>query len=292
MKIHLYLMILWVSFTIALMKGFKRHSSTSNAISIGAGCERRSETSLHHVAYKAKQVTPAGLLQPLILSQIWEDISMGFITGLPISRGKSIIFVVVDRLLKYAHFKPLSHPYIAISVARVFFDSIFKLHGMPRSIICDQDPTFTSAFWSNLFKLNGTDFNYSSAYHPQMDGQSEVVNRTIEMYLRCFTSSQPKEWMRWLSWAEFCYNISWHSSTKKTPFQAFYGRPPPTLSSYIPGTSKIEAVEKELLALDQILNLLKKNISEAQSRMKTVYDHGHTERVFIEGDWVYLKLQP
>ena len=114
---------------------------------------------------------------------------------------------------------------------------------MPNSIVCDKDLTFTSMFWKELFRLNGTDFNFSSAYHPQTDGQSEVVNHTIEMYLGCLTSSQPSNWGKWLAWAEYCYNTSWHSSIKRTPFEVVYGRSPPTLLAYVPGTARVAAVE-------------------------------------------------
>jgi hypothetical protein len=100
--------------------------------------------------------------------------------------------VVVDQLSKYAHFIAISHPYTAVSIAQVFFENIFKLHGMPKSIVCDRDPTFTSNFWTELFKLQETSFNFSSAYHAQTDGKTEVVNRTLEMYLRCFAGNQPK----------------------------------------------------------------------------------------------------
>ncbi|KAK0592694.1 hypothetical protein LWI29_023740 [Acer saccharum] len=218
---------------------------------------------------------------------------MDFIDGLPVSKGKTTIFVVVDRLTKYAHFILLSHPYTAVGVAEIFFENIFKLHGMPRSIVCDRDPTFTSIFWSELFKRNGTNFNYSSAYHPQTDGQSEVVNRTLEMYLKCFSSSRPKEWCNWLAWAEYCYNTSWHSSIKTTPFELVYGRAPPTLLSYIPGAATaIESVDNQLKIRDQVLQDLRVTLQESQSRMKKIYDQHHTEREFEVGDWVYLKLQP
>lgn len=193
---------------------------------------------------------------------------MDFIDGLPSSRGKTTIFVVVDRLSKYAHFVPISHPYTAMSVAQIFFDNVFKLHGMPQTIVCDRDPVFTSLFWRELFNLQGTRFNFSSAYHPQTDGQTEVVNRTLEMYLRCFTSSHPKLWIKWLSWAEYCYNTSIHSATGKSPFEIIYGRPPPTLLSYVPGTAKVAAVECELLDRDAMIRDLREKIQQTQNRMK------------------------
>jgi hypothetical protein len=116
------------------------------------------------------------------------------------------------------HFTPLKHPYTAAQVAQTFFEVIFKLHGIPSSIVCDRDPVFTGIFWRELFRLHGTKFNFSSAYHLQTDGQTEVVNRTIEMYLRCFTNSSPNRWAKWLPWVEYCYNTGYHSATKWTPF--------------------------------------------------------------------------
>lgn len=130
--------------------------------------------------HKIELQRPTGLLQPLpIPTQIWSDISMDFIDSLPSLKGKNALLVVVDRLSKYAHFIPLSHPYTTPGIAQVFFDNIFKLHGMPQSIVCDKDPTFTSALWKELFNLQGTRFNYSSPYHPQTDGETKVVNQTV-----------------------------------------------------------------------------------------------------------------
>ncbi|KAL4192968.1 hypothetical protein AMTRI_Chr06g197020 [Amborella trichopoda] len=164
---------------------------------------------------------------------------MDFIDRLPLSKGKSTIFVVVDRLSKYAHVITISHPYTAVGVAQVFFNHIFRLHRMPCSIVCDRDPTFTIVFWKELFQLNGTSFNFSSAYQPQTNGQSEVVNRTLEMYLKCSRSSQLKNWAKWLTWAEFCYNTSCHTAIGRTPFKVVYGRSPPSLLAYIPGTTRV-----------------------------------------------------
>jgi hypothetical protein len=219
--------------------------------------------------HKAANTKPAGLLQPLpIPEHIWSDISMDFIDGLPSSYGRTTIFVVVDRLSKYGHFTPLKHPYTAAQVAQTFFEVIFRLHGIPSSIVCDRDPVFTGIFWRELFRLHGTKFNFSSAYHPQTDGQTEVVNRTIEMYLRCFTSSSPKQWAKWLPWVEYCYNTGYHSATKRTPFEIVYGRPPPSLLPYVPGTTKSAAVEDTLRARDEILREVRQHLLDAQNRMK------------------------
>jgi hypothetical protein len=103
---------------------------------------------------KGEIVKSPGTLQPLpIPPTIWKDISMDFISGLPKLGNKSVIMVVMDRLSKYAHFYALQHPFTASTVAQLFMDQVFKLHGMPHSIISDRDPTFTSNFWQELFKL-------------------------------------------------------------------------------------------------------------------------------------------
>lgn len=138
---------------------------------------------------------PAGLLQSIpIPAMVWNELTMDFITHLPFSHVYSVILVVVDRLTKAAHFGPLPTGFTATKVDKLFTDMVVKLHGFPSSIISDRDPVFLSKFWAELFKLSGTSLKHSSAYHPQTDGQSEVVNRCLEQYLRAMTSDKPERW--------------------------------------------------------------------------------------------------
>lgn len=188
---------------------------------------------------------------------------MNFIKGFLRAGGKTVILTVVDRFSEYAHFVPLGHPYTATSVTRAFFDDVFRLHGVPCSIVSDRDPVFTSAFWSELFSLMGVKLRLSTAFHPLTDGQSEVMNRIIGVYLRCLAGDRPKSWLRWLPWAEFCYNTSFQTAIKTTPFEVVYGRPPPTLISYEPGLGKVPAVDRQLQDRDVFLAEIKDRLLHA-----------------------------
>lgn len=236
---------------------------------------------------------PPGLLQPNVIPDgAWKCISMDFIEGMPKSAGKTVIFVVVDRLTKYGHFIPLSHPYTASTVAQHFVQAVFRLHGMPESIISDRDPIFLSNFWQEFFRLQGTKLSKSSAYHPQTDGQTENLNRTLEQYLRCVVGEKPQNWVVALPWAKYWYNTAHHSAIGMTPFQALYGYTPPAIRTYNPGDTAVESVDQQLRTRDELLAVMKRNLEIAQCRMKHFYDKKHVERHIEAGDWVYLKLQP
>ena len=217
---------------------------------------------------------------------------MDFIEGLPKSRGKDTILVVVDRLSKYAHFLALSHPFSAATVVQLYFEHIFKLHGLPKTIVSDRDKIFLSRFWQELFSLLKVSLHMSSAYHPQSDGQTEVVNRCLEGYLRCITGEKPVEWVLWLPLAEWWYNSNWHSSTGVTPFEAVYGQPPALHVPYLAGDSKVEAVDRSLKARKECLKMLKYHLERAQHRMKQQADKHRTDKSLEVGDMVYVRLQP
>jgi hypothetical protein len=141
---------------------------------------------------KIEHLHPASLLQPLAVpNTVWADIVMDFINGFPKVGGKLVILMVVDHFSMYGHFIALSHPYSTVMVAASFFEHVVRLHGIPASIVSDQDPIFMSRVWQELCHLSSTKLCLSSAFRPQMDGQSEVTNRVITMYLRCLASDRP-----------------------------------------------------------------------------------------------------
>jgi hypothetical protein len=109
---------------------------------------------------------------------------MDFIIGLPRAQGKDCIFVVVDRLTKFSHFFPIATDFSATQVAELFFREVVKLHGLPKTIITDRDIRFIITFWKELFKLVGTTLTPSTSYHPHTDGQTEIVKKWVEGYLR------------------------------------------------------------------------------------------------------------
>lgn len=141
---------------------------------------------------------PAGLLPLHVPSLVWDELTMDFITRLPLSRGFEVTLVVVDRLSKSAHFGALSSQFTAIKTVNLFADMVVKLHGFPSSIISYRDPIFMSSFWQKLFELSGTQLRHITTYHPQTDGQSEVVNWGLEQYLRAFTHDKPQTWSSFL----------------------------------------------------------------------------------------------
>ena len=118
-------------------------------------------------------------------------------------------------------------------------DQIFHLHGIHSSIVSDRDATFTSHFWTKLVHLTGTKLKMSSGYHPQTDGQTEVINKCLETYLPFFTSEQQHQWEKWIPLARWWYNTSYYTASKMTPYEAVYGQAPLVLLPYTPNSSPV-----------------------------------------------------
>ncbi|WVZ11913.1 hypothetical protein V8G54_016443 [Vigna mungo] len=187
---------------------------------------------------------PGGLLHPLpILTGVWEDISLDFVTGVPPSNGYTVLLVVVDRFSKAVHLGTLHSGFIAYKVVEFFV-------------------TLT-----------------------------EVINRTIEQYLRAFVHNKPNHWFKYLPWAEYHYNTSIHSWSGLTPFEVVYGKPPPSIPTYIEGISSNAGCDSLLTSREEIFALLKANLLKAQIRMKKLADSKRRDLKFEVGSWVYLKLQ-
>lgn len=242
---------------------------------------------------KPDRTKSPGLLHPLpVPTAAWSLITMDFIEGLPTSGGMNTILVVIDKFTRYGHFIPLRHPFTAASVAKLFLNHVYRLHGMPTSIMTDRDRIFTSHFWQALFKLADVQLNMSSAYHPQTDGQTERVNQCLETFLRCFVHSCPTQWLHWLALAEYWYNTSFHSALGRTPFEALYGYTPRAFGVSAATTTPITDLQSWLQDRDLMQRLIRQHLLRARQRMKSQADKGRTERQFSVGDWVYVKLQP
>jgi hypothetical protein len=175
---------------------------------------------------KAEHQRPAGLLQPLQVPEWkWESVGMDFITGFPrSSRGNDSIWVIVDRLTKVAHFIPVKTTYTSGQLADLYLSRIVSLHGVPKTIVSDRGTQFTSRFWRSLHQALGTKLAFSTAYHPQTDGQTERVNQILEDMLRACVLAYGAKWEDCLPFAEFSYNNSYQASLQMAPFEALYGR--------------------------------------------------------------------
>ncbi|CAL1408143.1 unnamed protein product [Linum trigynum] len=242
------------------------------------------------------KVQSSGLYTPLPIPSLpWVDISMDFVLGLPrTKRGRDSIFVVVDRFSKMAHFIPCHKTDDAVNVADLFFKEVVRLHGMPRTIVSDRDAKFLSYFWKTLWSKLGTKLLFSTTCHPQTDGQTEVVNRTLSQMLRAIIKSNIKTWEDCLPHVEFAYNRAVHSTTKYSPFEIVYGFNLLTPLDLTPLPLKEQVNMDGAKKAEYVKNLHEKarlNIERRTEQiLKNVNKH-RKARNFEVGDWVWVHMR-
>ena len=242
---------------------------------------------------KVEHQKPPGLLQPLKIPEWkWEHITMDFVAGLPPTRGNDSIWVIVDRLTKSAHFIPMKMRGSMDILAHKYIDNIVKLHGIPDSIVSDRDMRFVGRFWVSLQAALGTTLNFSTAYHPQTDGQTERTNQTMEDMLRACVLDFGKDWEKSLPLCEFAYNNSYHSSIGMAPFEALYGRKCKTPICW-------EEIGVRSFHGPSVISDTSEKVKRIIDRLKISRDwqksYAHLKRRDLEfqvGDKVFLKVSP
>jgi hypothetical protein len=247
--------------------------------------------------HTCRRTTPShearqGVLRPLPVPQrSWQDISMDFITHLEPSQGHDAILVIVDRLTKMKHFIPCHGTCDAEGVAQLYVRHVWKLHGLPNTVVSDRGPQFVSAFWKHLNKRLRIKSLLSTAFHPETDGQTERANAVLEQYLRAYVSYLQDDWVEWLPLAEFASNSARSETTQATPFLANYGFHPrmgfePIQPANKPGAQDAEDFSNHM---QRIMEYVHSEMKYAQARQEEQANRKRTPaRRFVEGQFVWL----
>ena len=234
-----------------------------------------------------------GMLQPIpIPSNRWEVWSMDLVGPLPsTSRGHNTIVVMVDKFTKLAHFAPTVITVTAAQLAEIVLSRIVLQHGVPKAIISDRDPRFTGHMWKALWKMLGTELNMSTAYHPESDGQTERMNRTLEEMLRSYVNDKGSDWDRHLVTAELAYNTSVQESTGYSPFRLSYGveaRMPMDHALVEAKTNDNPTAVELVQRWNADLELARENMQQAQLRQAHYANQHRREHIYKVGDQVML----
>ena len=243
---------------------------------------------------KAEHYKPAGKIQLLpIPVWKWEKITMDFVTGLPrTQRQHDAIWVIVDRLTKSAHFLPINVKDSLEKLAQLYVDEIVRLHGVPISIVSDRDLRFTSRFWPSLQAVLGTRLHFSTTFHHQKDGQSEMTIQTLEDMLRACVMEFKGSWDTHLALMEFAYNNSYQATIEMAPFEALYGRKCRTPVCW-DEVGKRRLVGPELVQItSEKVKVVRDNLKIARDRQKSYANNRRRDLQFEIGDRIFLNISP
>jgi hypothetical protein len=230
----------------------------------------------------------------------WESISMDFLGGLPkTKRGYDYVFVVVDRFSKMICLIPCKKSLTGEDAARLFFTHVWRHFGLPSSIVSDRDSRFLGKFWRTLWDMMDTKLNRSTAFHPQTDGQTEVVNRTLVHLLRGYNAKHPTTWDENLPYIEFAFNRAMHGSTERTPFEVCLGYVPQGPFDLVFRTVEAGTAREaqDLGRAQRFLEHIKKvheevagRLRRTQEKYKARHDKHRVPCDFQVGDRVWLHL--
>jgi hypothetical protein len=236
---------------------------------------------------------PVGLLQPhSILELKWEVILIDFIVGLSLTRRRhDSIFLVFDTLTKSAHFIPVHTMYQALDIARVFISEIVRLHGVPNRIISDHGSVFIGQFWTSFQDALGTQLNFSTAYHPETDDQTERMNQILEKMLCMYMMDQQKSWEEFFPLVKFAYN-SYQSTIKMELFEFLYRRPCRTPLSWDRLEDRVLVGLEVIQEMEERMQTIRHRIKEVHGQHKIYVDVHHTDCSYEVRDQVFLRGKP
>jgi len=241
---------------------------------------------------KNRTEEPVGKLK---LSEVpkkpWSHLTVDFITKLPVVAGKDAILVVCDRLLKMTHFVAMTEGTTAEGLARLFRNNIWKLHGLPESIVSDRGLQFAVELTKELNRMLGIRTKLSTTFHPQTDGQTERMNQELEQYLRFFIEHRQKDWPEWLAAAEFVVNNKIHMATKVLSFMANYGKEL-RMGEDIRRKGKVESATEFVERMKKVHEEAEAALKKTQEEMKRYADRNRKEmEKWKKGDRILLSTK-
>jgi len=241
---------------------------------------------------KNRTEEPAGKLKLSEVPQkMWTHLTMDFIMKLPVVVGKDTILVVCDRLSKMTHFVATTEGTSAEDLARLLRDNVWKLHGLPESVVLDRGPQFAAELIKELNRMLEIKMKLSTAFHSQTDGQTERMNQELEQYLQFFIENRQKDWPEWLAAIEFTVNNKVHTATKVSPFMANYGKEL-RMGEDIRRKGKVESVTEFVERMKKVHEEAEVALKKTQEEMKRYADRGRKETEnWKKGDRVLLSTK-